>query len=138
MRAARRRLPPRRMLSLSPAPWSGRPTERLTEWTARYALIALLVAELGANGIVLVLRYSSGAEVPHGVRVVVLDTALLATLIPLYLAGSLGLRNLGLRRVPGARSVGLALLALLVVGLCDLAWGWAVNLAPLANPNSGI
>ena len=60
------------------------------------------------------------------------------TLIPLHRAGSLGVRDLGLRRVPGARSVGLALLALLAVGLWDLYWRRAVHLAPLHNPDYGI
>jgi hypothetical protein len=59
---------------------------------------------------------------PHGVAGLLVEAALLATLVPLYRSGALRPVDLGLRPVPPARSVGYAVLGLFVYGWASVLW----------------
>lgn len=50
------------------------------------------------------------------------DIMLLSALVPLHRSDGVALRDLGVRRVAGARSVGYALLALVVIAIFDVCW----------------
>lgn len=66
------------------------------------------------------------------------DLAWLASLVPLYQAGALSAIDLGLRPAPARRSVGLALLVFVLVGLFDNVWSSMIAVGPVTNPFSGI
>jgi membrane protease YdiL (CAAX protease family) len=120
------------------APWSV-PTECSQRWTVRYALIAYVVSWIVANLLIFLLGFVVGLKV--GARVLVVDITLLAVLIPLHRSRNVALRDLGVRLVPGARSVGYTLLALVVVAIFDVCWRESVpyNLrASAANPFVGV
>jgi len=106
-------------------PWP-RPTARSRQWTVRYALLAYVAAFVGAVALAAV-ALLVGLPIPRADGTLVVDVAMLACLVPLIRRGSLGVRDLGLRRVPGARSVGLVVLAFLAVGVCDSLWTTTVH-----------
>jgi CAAX protease family protein len=93
----------------------------------RYALAAL-VAVWVASGVVVVLLSLVGVSVPSSVSPLIIEALFLASLVPLYRSGSLRIADLGLRRAPGARSVGYVLLGLLAYG------GFAVLWTALVHP----
>jgi membrane protease YdiL (CAAX protease family) len=66
------------------------------------------------------------------------DAAWLASLVPLYRAGVLRSIDLGLRRVPAGRSVGLALLVFVVLGMFDDVWHSVLAPGSVSNPFSGV
>ena len=66
------------------------------------------------------------------------DGAWLASLIPLRRAGLLRAGDLGLRKAPAARAVGLALLLVAASVLFDGLWRAALARGPTSNPFSGI
>lgn len=121
------------------APWP-MPTERSREWTVRYALVAYLVAWSAATLLILVLELGDW-KLHVGVRVLIFDAMLLAALIPLRRSGGLALSDLGVRRAPAVRSVGLSLFALVIVGIFNLCWSKVVPhhfRASAANPFIGV
>ncbi|MGO9322360.1 MAG: lysostaphin resistance A-like protein [Solirubrobacteraceae bacterium] len=66
------------------------------------------------------------------------DVAWLASLVPLYRAGVLRSVDLGLRPAPAARSVGLALLVFVSLGVFDDVWGSVLAPGSVSNPFSGV
>jgi membrane protease YdiL (CAAX protease family) len=90
------------------------PTPRSREWTVRYALIAYIFA-------MFVVLAPWGGSFPRGVATLVADGVLLIALLPLYRLRSVTLGDLGVRRAPGARSVGFAVLAFVAIVLIDVA-----------------
>jgi membrane protease YdiL (CAAX protease family) len=100
----------------------------------RYALIACVLSWVGGFAIALAL-WLCGVRSRFGLGTFVADAAMLATLLPLLRSRSLSLRDLGLRRVPGARSVGYVLLALIGVSLFEMYWRRAVIRHPLEVSN---
>jgi membrane protease YdiL (CAAX protease family) len=104
-----------------PSVWS-EPTARSRRWTVRYALAAYaaLWVLLIATGVLL---HVLGVRVPRGARGLITETLMLVTMIPLYRRGAVRPVDVGFRRVPGARSVGLVLLALIAVGWSSSLWG---------------
>ena len=118
------------------APWPS-PTDRSREWTVRYALIAYVVmwVILLALGLPLALL---GVHFGIGLGALLTETVFLATLIPLWRRGGLGVRDLGLRLVPGARATALALIALIVYGWISVLWRRALHPAPISSNFAGI
>ena len=104
----------------------------------RYALTAYVASLILPALAVTVLYFALGVRVPFGVGALLVEASFLATLIPLYRRGSLGVEDLGLRRVPGGRSVGLVLLALLAIGSFDVLWSRALHLAPVNSSLTGL
>ncbi|HEX3391529.1 MAG TPA: type II CAAX endopeptidase family protein [Solirubrobacteraceae bacterium] len=105
----------------------------------RYALIAYVASWIAANLLIALLGLV--VELHVGARVLIVDVILLAALIPLRRSGGVTSRDLGVRRVPGARSVGYALLALIVVLIFDMCWKAIVPYgvkASAANPFVGV
>jgi uncharacterized protein len=68
----------------------------------------------------------------------IIDVAFLATLVPLYRSGALRPVDLGLRRVPPARSVGFAFLGLLAYGWSSALWHSLVHPPPVHSNFAGI
>jgi membrane protease YdiL (CAAX protease family) len=118
------------------APWPS-PTERSREWTVRYALTAYIAmwAILLALGLPLRLL---GVHFGVGLGVSLTEAVFLATLIPLWRRGAVGVRDLGLRLVPGARATALALLALIAYGWISVFWRRALHPAPISSNFAGI
>jgi uncharacterized protein len=114
-----------------------RPTARARRWSARYALVALVLATVVAGAVAFALKVA-GVDVPLGVSALILDGAFLATMVPLYRAGALRAVDLGLRRAPAARSVGLALLALISYGLSSSVWHSLAHPPPVHSNFVGI
>ncbi|HEV7938957.1 MAG TPA: type II CAAX endopeptidase family protein [Solirubrobacteraceae bacterium] len=102
----------------------------------RYAFLAYVVSWVAAN--VLLLLLSIFLPLHVGVEALVVDAMLLAALVPLRSSGRLAMPgDLGLRRVPAARSVGYALLAFAIVAVSDIYWSKIVPhnyKASAANP----
>jgi len=96
-------------------------------WSLRYALAAYAVTLALGEALALLL---SNSTLQLGIGVLLIDAALLATLIPLYRRGLLSWRVLGLRTSPPAPAVGLVFLALLAVGLFTTFWVHVVARAP--------
>jgi membrane protease YdiL (CAAX protease family) len=90
------------------------------------------------SGVVVLALRLVGVRIPIGLGVLIRDAIFLATLAPLYRSGSLRTVDLGLRRVPGARSVGLVLLGLLAYGWFSVLWTSAVHPPPVRSPFLGI
>ena len=102
------------------APWP-RPTAGAQQLRPRYAVLAL-IAGLVLSALPALVLSLIGVHIPRVVTPLILEIALLATLVPLYHSESLKAADLGLRRVPGARSVGYALLGVLAYGFFSLLW----------------
>jgi membrane protease YdiL (CAAX protease family) len=112
-------------------PWPA-PTDRSREWSVRYALAALVLAVLIAAALGFAFD-ESGVEIPRGVGALIIDGALLVTLVPLYRSGALRAADLGLRRVPPGRSVGLAVLAFIAYVVVNRLWNSWVNPPPISS-----
>ena len=110
---------------------------RSQHWTVRYALLAYVTLWVLAIWVALVLGFA-GVSAPFGVGALIVEAIMLSTLFPLYRSGSLRAVDLGLRRVPGARSVGLVLLGLFVYGYLGGLWISLVHLPPVPSPFLGI
>jgi membrane protease YdiL (CAAX protease family) len=114
-----------------------KPTARSRQWTVRYAIGAYVAALviMVVPGIALVL-----ARVPlsFGGGALLFELAFLSTLAPLWRSGRLGIRDLGLRPVPGARSTGLVFLGLLAYGGFSIFWGSALHLPRTSSNFTGI
>ncbi len=101
----------------------------LSAWVARWVLVIALAIALWWLGI----------EVGFGGGALLVEAALLVTLIPLWRRGELGARDLGLRAVPGARATGLAVLALLACTAFSYYWMRALHLPePVRSGDEGL
>ncbi len=104
----------------------------------RYALVAYVTSW------VVVICVSLGAWLLFGVSrwggagALWFDVAWLASLVPLYRAGVLSAGDLGLRPASAGRSVGLALLVFVSLGVFDDVWSSALASGSVANPFSGV
>jgi uncharacterized protein len=112
-------------------PWPA-PTRRSREWSVRYALAALVLALLIAAAVGFGFD-ESGVEIPRGVSALIIDGAFLVTLVPLYRSGALRAADLGLRRAPPGRSVGLAVLAFIAYVVVNRLWHSWVNPPPIGS-----
>ncbi len=99
----------------------------------RYALIAYVVTFVGVNVIAAVLYFGLGVRLRVGAGVLLVDAVFSVALWPLRQRG-LTRQDLGLRAAPGARSVGLVVLALVVYGL--IAALWAIVVQPRAGADA--
>ena len=97
----------------------------------RYALIAYVVTFVGVNAIAAALYFGLGVRLRVGAAVLLVDGVLLGALWPLRRRG-LTRQDLGLRAAPGARSIGLVVLALLVYGVIAVLW------AIVVRPRTGV
>ena len=98
----------------------------------RYALIALVGVTAVSSGLALLLKVVGVYVGPAGTLIE--DAVLIGSLVPLAYSGALRPVDLGLRRVPGARSVGLVLLGWLAYVWGSRIWISAVH-PPLARQN---
>lgn len=96
-----------------------RPPPPASGWTVRYAVGALVVSVVVAIALVILL---SREELRLGVGVLALDVVMLALLIPLHRRRRFTARALGLWPAAPARSVGLVVLAVIVVGIVNAVW----------------
>jgi membrane protease YdiL (CAAX protease family) len=84
-------------------------------------------------------RDTAAVRVPMGAAGALwFDAVWLASLVPLYLAGVLSAADLGVRPAPAGRSVGLALLVFVSVGVFDQVWRSALASESVSNPFSGV
>jgi membrane protease YdiL (CAAX protease family) len=113
------------------------PTERSQQWSARYALAALVIVTAGVHALGFVLD-ELGISAPYGVGILIVEGSFLATLVPLYRSGSLDPADLGLRAVPPARSVGYAVLGLFAYGWSSALWHSLVHPPPVHSNFVGI
>lgn len=79
-----------------------------------------------------------GVHFGVGLGALLAEAVFLATLIPLWRRGAVGVRDLGLRLVPGARATALALLALIAYGWISVFWRRALHPAPISSNFAGI
>jgi len=107
-------------------------------WTARYALLAYGASWLVIGWVSLGACLPLGIRMSDGAGLLCIDAAWLAALVPLYRVGVLRAVDLGLRKSPAGRSLGLALLMLGVASLFDDVWRSALAPGPISNPFSGI
>lgn len=113
------------------APWP-KPTARSRGWSARYALIAYVVTFVGVNVVAAALYFGPGVRLRVGAGVLLVDGVLLCALWPLSRRG-LTRQDLGLRAAPGARSVGLVILALIAYLAVGGLWLLIVHPGAPAN-----
>lgn len=96
-----------------------RPAPRVSGWTARYALHAYLVV-VGAGAAAAIAL--PARELRVGIGVIVVDVVMIATLIPLRRSRGLSASELGLRSSPPVKSVGLVVLAVVVLVVVTSIW----------------
>jgi membrane protease YdiL (CAAX protease family) len=113
-------------------PWP-QPTARSREWTVRYALAAYVVTFAVVVALAVVLYYGVGVRLHVGAGVLIVDAILLGSLLPLKHRRGLARRDLGLRAVPAARSIGLVVLAFIVYIVITALWVAAVRPTNAAN-----
>jgi membrane protease YdiL (CAAX protease family) len=118
------------------SPWP-LPTARSLSWTIRYAVIAFVCATAGATALYLLLR-AVGVGVPRSDGTLLGDATMLAALVPLARRDGLSPKDLGLRRAPGARSVGLVLLAIVAYGWVGAVWLRTTRPGPSPDPFAGV
>jgi membrane protease YdiL (CAAX protease family) len=92
-----------------------------------------VVTFVGANALGAVLYFGLGFHFRVGVGVLLVDATLLAALMPLKRTWGLTREDLGLRPAPGARSVGLVVLAFVAYVLIAALWIAAVEPRSAAN-----
>lgn len=110
-------------------PWPS-PTARSRQWKASHALkiyIAVWVIVLAWKAV----PHGLGVNVRIGAAALVIDAIMLIAVLSVRRSGSITARDLGLRRVAGARSVGYTLLALIALMSFDL-------LSSTALPSTGV
>ncbi len=122
---------------LERAPWP-EPTVRSRQWSVRYALIAYVVTFVVVNAVEAVLYFGLGVRLRVGVGVLMVDVALLASLVPLSRSRGFSRQDLGLRTAPAARSVVLAGVALVVYALIAGLWIAAVRPHSPVNTLAGV
>lgn len=118
-------------------PWP-EPTVRSRQWSVRYALTAYVVTFVAVNAVAAVLYFGLGVRLRVGVGVLMVDAALLGSLVPLSRSRGLARQDLGLRTAPAARSVVLAGVALVVYALIAGLWIAAVHPHSAANTLAGV
>lgn len=113
-------------------------TPRSRRWSTRYALVAygaswavVACISLGAWPLFRVHRWGAAGALWF-------DVAWLASLVPLHRAGVLSAGDLGLRPASAGRSVALALLMFVLVGVFNGVWGSVVPAGSVSTPFSGI
>lgn len=121
---------------MTAGPWRS-PTETARHWTIRYALLAVVAAEL-IGVLIGVLLLVLGVEAGPGLSFLVIEGSFLLTLVPLHRRGLLTRRDLGLVSVPGIRSVGLVFLGLIAYGWFGRAWQIYVHVPPAPNNFPGV
>lgn len=99
-----------------------RPTAAAQSWTIKYGLIAYVLSWVVPFALIITLGAAFKVNLEGWRSTLLLDAAELAALIPLWRSGLLAPKDLGLRRVPGARSVAYVLLAVVAVGMFDRFW----------------
>ena len=100
------------------APWP-LPSAKSRDWQPVYAVAALVLAQVLAVAASLALGIDSATS---GIGAPIVECSLLMTMLPLCRSRHVNARDLGLRSVPGARSVGLAALGLIAYGLSSGLW----------------
>lgn len=103
----------------------------------RYALAAYVAAIF----IMVVLEIALivvGVPQTLGAGALLFELAFLSTLVPLWRGGRLGIRDLGLRLVPGARSTGLVFLGLIAYSWFSVLWSSALQLPHTTSTFSGV
>jgi membrane protease YdiL (CAAX protease family) len=115
-------------------PWPA-PTANSREWPPGYAVAALVLAQLLALVASLALGIIS---VRSGVGAPIVECSLLITMLPLCRSRHVNERDLGLRSVPGARSVGFAVLGFLAYGLSSGLWRVLARPPGAAGPFRGL
>jgi membrane protease YdiL (CAAX protease family) len=105
-------------------PWP-EPTRQSRQWSVRYAVIAYVVTFVGVIVLAAVLYFGLGVRLHIGVGGLVVDAILLGALVPLR--HRLARQDLGLRATPAVRSVGFAILALVVYFVITAMWVAAVH-----------
>jgi membrane protease YdiL (CAAX protease family) len=106
------------------APWPS-PTREAKLWRPGYAVAALVLAQLLAVAVAGLLGAGNG--LPAGAGATIVECCLLLTMLPLSRSRHIRGRDLGLKTVPGARSVGLAVLGLFAYGLSSAGWNVLVR-----------
>jgi membrane protease YdiL (CAAX protease family) len=104
-------------------------------WTVGYALVAYCASWVAVLCITLV-AWLVGVRHWGVAGALWFDVAWLVSLVPLYRADVLRSVDLGLRRAPAGRSVGLALLAFVTLDVFDEVWGSAFALGSVSSPFS--
>jgi membrane protease YdiL (CAAX protease family) len=99
----------------------------------RYALIAYVLTLVGASAFAAVLYFGLGVRLRVGVGVLIVDAALLGSLVPLSRSRGLARQDLGLRAAPAARSIALAAVGLVVYALVAGLWVAVVHPHSPAN-----
>jgi membrane protease YdiL (CAAX protease family) len=94
------------------------------------ALVILFVLEIALALAGVPLEIADGA--------LLFELAFLLTLVPLWRSGRLGISDLGLRPVPGARSTALVFVGLLAYGWFSVFWTSGLNLPHATSNFSGI
>jgi membrane protease YdiL (CAAX protease family) len=122
---------------LERVPWP-EPTVRSRQWSVRYALTAYVVTFVAVNAVAAVLYFGLGVRLRVGVGVLMVDAALLGSLVPLSRSRGLARQDLGLRAAPAARSVVLAGVALVVYALIAGLWITVVHPHSPANTLAGV
>jgi membrane protease YdiL (CAAX protease family) len=107
------------------------------EWSVRYALVAYVASWLAVLCITLG-AWLLGVRHWGVVGALWFDVAWVVSLVPLYRAGVLKAADLGLRGAPAARSVGLALLVSVSLGVFDEVWRSVLASGSGTNPFSGV
>ena len=112
-------------------PWP-EPTAQSPQWSVRYAVSAYVITFVGVLVLAAVLYFGLGVQLHIGVGGLVVDAILLGSLVPLKLKHRLTGRDLGLRAVPAARSVGLVILAFVAYVLVTGLW------VAVVHPREGV
>ncbi len=118
-------------------PWP-KPTVRSQQWSVRYALTAYVITFVLVNALAIVLYFGLGARLRVGAGVLMVDAALIGSLVPLSRRRGLARQDLGLRAAPAARSVVLAAVALVVYALIAGLWITVVHPHNPANTFAGV
>jgi membrane protease YdiL (CAAX protease family) len=101
------------------APWP-RPSPQTREWRPGYALAALVLAQLSATAAWVLL--SVLVSPPSIVSTLLIEGALLLTMLPLCRSRHVRATDLGIRSAPGARSVALAVVGFLAYVVSSALW----------------
>ncbi len=121
---------------MTTVPWRST-TQNARQWTVRYALAAVVAAEL-IGVLIGVVLLVVGVEAGPGLSFLVIEGSFLLTLVPLRRRGRLTRRDLGLVPVPGIRSTGLVFLGLIAYGWFGRAWQVYVHAPPAPNNFPGV
>jgi uncharacterized protein len=113
------------------------PTQRARRWTVKHAVLALIASQVVIFIVALVL-VALHIPIPLGAGGVITEAGFLVVLVPLYRSGRLRPVDLGLRRTPAARAVGLTVAALIAVSFLQALWTSAIHIGRVHGTLSGI